>query len=116
MNVAGFFNPRLRHCLITGSNVPAWLIKHPRYSYVRQAIFSQPDWVDKPALHRIHEYKRLLTIATGIEHVADHIVPLNHPDVCGLTVPWNLQLMTRKQNGAKSNKWNPNQLELAFSA
>lgn len=46
---------------------------------------------------------RRLTRETGIEHVLDHIVPLVHPKVCGLTVPWNLQVMTRHRNGQKSN-------------
>lgn len=35
----------------------------------------------------------------------DHIIPRNHPDVCGLHVPWNLQVITSDVNSIKSNLW-----------
>lgn len=36
----------------------------------------------------------------------DHIEPLNHPDICGLNTPHNLQLLSSNINRAKSNRRN----------
>lgn len=63
-----------------------------------------PVWVDWDALQTIYREAVRVTRETGIKHDVDHIVPLQSPVVCGLHVPWNLQILTRSENARKSNR------------
>ena len=56
-------------------------------------------------LRRMRLQARELTFATKIPHEIDHIIPLIHPDICGLTVPVNCVVVTRKQNRAKASRF-----------
>lgn len=104
--------PTTRVKLLIG-DVPPWIANRKRsVKYISQIIISTPPWVDVKALRALQAQAALITKATGVLHVLDHIVPINHPAVCGLTVPWNLQIITALQNNSKGNKWCPDQLEM----
>lgn len=60
-----------------------------------------PKWADKDAMKEIYKASR----ASGL-HV-DHIIPINHPLVCGLHVENNLQLLTPQENREKWNTFDP---------
>lgn len=104
-------NGLARRMLLVG-DIPPWIANNKRGSYIAAIVLSTPPWVDRDVLIAMNTQAALLTDTTGIMHVMDHIIPVNHPLVCGLTVPWNLQIITWRQNAAKSNKWNPDQPDL----
>jgi 5-methylcytosine-specific restriction endonuclease McrA len=66
-----------------------------------------PKWVtpeQKLAIRTLYLEAQRLTKLTGERYVVDHIVPLISSEVCGLHLPWNLRVMTQKENLKKSNK------------
>ena len=62
---------------------------------------ASPSWIDLAALRSHYKRARALTLATGVQHEVDHIVPLGGKLVSGLHVPWNLQVVTRAVNRSK---------------
>jgi len=109
-------NPVLKRRLMNGE-IPEWLKRHPRRSYIEAACLSYPLWVDRQdrlLLRQLAYRAASLSEMTGVPHVLDHVVPLNHPRVCGLTVLWNLEIVPYTHNARKSNRCdlNNDQLEL----
>jgi hypothetical protein len=60
-----------------------------------------PPWLT-PDHHKA--MRALYKEASRIGAHVDHIIPLNGKNVCGLHVPWNLQLLPPRENCSKSNK------------
>ena len=112
MGMVHYVKAAARRQLLAGIT-PAWISNRgPRAAYIRAVCLSAPPWVDKRALMALHAQAAALTRSTGHLHVLDHVVPLRHPRVCGLTVPWNLRVVHWRVNSAKGNDWNPDQGEL----
>lgn len=68
-------------------------------------MLATPPWVVRSQLNRLSRQVKERTRSTGVQHVLDHIVPICHPKVCGLNVPWNLQIITEAKNVTKGNTW-----------
>lgn len=86
---------------------PSW-----RKSWIIARIRATPPWADMKPIKVLYEEAADMTERMGKRYVVDHIVPLQHPMVCGLHVHWNMQVITYEANAAKSNRFCPEQLEL----
>lgn len=67
-----------------------------------------PAWlsaIDFAQIQEFYDVALAKTMQTGIKHNVDHIVPLQGKNVSGLHVPWNLQVITARDNFSKNNKF-----------
>lgn len=66
-----------------------------------------PPWLTTSQKQTIFLYYSLAVKLSKInsqDYHVDHIVPLQGENVCGLHVPWNLQVIPATENLSKSNK------------
>jgi hypothetical protein len=79
------------------------------YAMKRHAtkLNATPDWLTKFDINYIkHLYiqAKELELLDGIKYHVDHIIPLQGKTVCGLHVPWNLQILEATENIKKGNR------------
>ena len=66
-----------------------------------------PSWLtpeQKQDIKQLYIEAQKITKLTGIRYEVDHIIPLINDSVCGLHVPWNLQVIPKTDNLKKANK------------
>lgn len=99
---------------IMNGETPGWMQRHCRSQYIRMSTLAAPLWVTRGMFRGLRQKEKELTARTGIPHVLDHIVPISHPFVCGLMVPWNIRVVPNAVNASKSNRWCPDQCVIEF--
>lgn len=73
-----------------------------RRALLRGAAY--PAWANDFFIQEAYSLARLRTKATGVRWHVDHIVPLQHPLVCGLHTDANLSVIPMLENSAKGNR------------
>jgi 5-methylcytosine-specific restriction endonuclease McrA len=70
-------------------------------------LLATPKWLsanDLLAIKCKYSVAAMLNKHSNQAYAVDHVIPLQGKTVCGLHVPWNLQVITAKDNLKKGNK------------
>lgn len=71
-------------------------------AYQASKIRATPPWLTNTQRKQIESFY-MEAQRRGEGWTVDHIIPLRGRTVCGLHVPWNLQVLTRSENSRKNN-------------
>lgn len=66
-----------------------------------------PKWLTtehKEQIKALYKKAAHIQAETGVEMHVDHIIPLQGETMSGLHVPWNLQILTGRENESKKNR------------
>ena len=75
--------------------------------YAASKLQRTPKWLADIHFQQIgifYDSADRLTKELGIKFEVDHVIPLQGDNVSGLHVPWNLQVITAKENHVKGNR------------
>jgi len=81
------------------------------YGATRRAskMLACPSWLfesQKAEIESFYSLAKDCEIVSGQTYHVDHIIPLQGKNVCGLHVPWNLQVLPSDVNLSKNNNYN----------
>lgn len=67
-----------------------------------------PEWLTKEQvvyMKSVYDLAKECEVLTGDKYHVDHIIPLQGEGICGLHVPWNLQVIPADLNIRKGNRY-----------
>lgn len=70
-------------------------------------LSATPPWLNEQhhaEIRAVYQQASMTSAFFGVRFHVDHVIPLRGAEVCGLHVPWNLQVIPAAENHRKSNR------------